>query len=235
MADTSVKLTHLACIMDGNRRYAQKNNFPSFWGHKAGLDTVKRAVEFCLKEHIAYLSLYAFSLENFNRSASEVSYLLDLIVQGIDQYKAEIIQSGVRVRFIGDRSLFPAHVLPAIKAIENETIAANKLQLQILFCYGGRQELVSAVQRIVEDVQSGVIEATAISADLLKKYTWMSTIPDPELIIRTGGHQRLSNFLLYHSAYSDLYFIDEYWPALQEEHFYKALQYYNSIKRNFGS
>lgn len=229
---SSVQLKHLACIMDGNRRYAKSQGLPSFMGHKEGIATVKRVVDFCLKEHIAYLSLYAFSLENINRSMEEKTYLFDLIVEGVNGYIADIIAANVRVIFVGDRQQFPAHVMDVITSIERATAECTSLHVHILFYYGGRQEIVAAVKQLVAD---GTMAADAISVDTLKKYMWTGNVPEPELVIRTGGARRLSNFLLFQTAYSELYFTDMYWPALQEKDLYDALAYYAATQRNFGS
>lgn len=228
---SSIQLKHLACIMDGNRRYAKGKGLPSFMGHKEGLAAVKRVVDFCLKEKISYLSLYAFSLENINRTVEEKSYLFDLIVQGVNSYVHDVVSSDVRITFVGDRSLFPAHIMRAIESIEQATAACSTLHVQVLFYYGGQQEIVAAVKQMLAD---NTISPDTISVDTLKKYMWMGSVPEPELVIRTGGARRLSNFLLYQAAYSELYFTDTYWPALQEKDLYDALEYYTATQRNFG-
>lgn len=220
--------------MDGNRRYAKVHGQPSYEGHKAGVQAVKRVVEFCLQQHISYLTLYAFSLENFNRTAAELAYLFDLVVQGARSYMQDLVKSGVRMTFVGDRQQFPAHVLPAIETLEETSKDGKALHVQILFCYGGRQEIVSTVRHLAQQVKAGVIEPNDITDALFNERLWTNGMPAPDLIIRTGGVRRLSNFLLYQAAYSELYFTDTFWPAIQETDLFEAVNYFMSVKRNFG-
>lgn len=229
------QLRHLAIIMDGNRRFARAQNLMPWMGHKKGVEAVRTAISFCLKHTISYLSLYAFSLENFNRSQAERNFLFSLMIESIDQHKESLCKEGVRVRFVGDRSQFPQTVRQAYEDLEALTSHNNKLSLQILFCYGGQQEVVAAAAQLARDIARGKIDPTTISAESFKKYLWMPAIPDPDLIVRTGGLQRLSNFLLYQAAYAELYFTDTYWPAITEHDLDQALAYFNQAQRNFGS
>lgn len=227
-------IKHLACIMDGNRRYAKQQGLLGWIGHRHGVESVKLTIDFCLKNGISYLSLYSFSLENFNRSEVEKNYLFDLLIEQAAQGVEHFVKHGIAIKFAGDRSLFPAHVLPACKQIEEQTADGKALYLTFLFCYGARQELVSSVKHLIADVKSGLLDEQSINESALKRYSWLGDIPDPELIIRTGKVKRLSNFLLFQAAYSELYFLDCYWPELTEHHLHEAVTYFKKAQRNFG-
>lgn len=206
-------ITHLACVMDGNRRWAKNQGQPSWYGHRAGAQTVKVAIDFCLQYKISYLSLYTFSLENFKRSQLEQSYLFDLVVQQAEKYVADFIAQDVAMKFIGDLSLFPQSVQQVCARVEQQTAQGKKLQVNFLFGYGARQEIFAAAQIFAQKIAAG---STATQADF-EKSLWTAGIPDPDLIIRTGGVQRLSNFLLYQSAYTEIRFLDILWPDLTAE------------------
>ena len=227
-------LKHIAIIMDGNRRWAKKRGFFKIFGHREGANTIKKAVDFCLDKKISYLSLYTFSIENFKRPEYEKSFLFNLMVKEAQKALPGLIKKGVCARFIGDRSLFPKKVLHACDTLERETKSCNNLQLHFLFCYGGRQEILSGVRNIAKKVKSGELSEDEISETILEQHLWMAGIPDPDLIIRTGGHVRLSNFLLYQSAYSELFFLDCMWPEITADHLDKVVLEYNNRKRNFG-
>ncbi len=225
---------HLAIIMDGNRRWAQKHNLIAHAGHRKGAETVKWLLRYCVKQGIQIVSIYAFSLENFQRSKEEVQNLFALLIESAEESLPDFLKYGIRVRFIGDRKVFPASVAKAIEKLEEATKGCTTLQLNIFFCYGGRQEILSAVQEIVKDVRAGKL-TDITSEELFKKYLWSENLPDPDLIIRTGGVKRLSNFLTYQTSYSELYFTDRLWPELTEGDLDEALRDYARRKRNFGS
>lgn len=229
-----IMITHLACIMDGNRRYAKQKGQLGWFGHRQGVESVKLVADYCLKNHISYLSLYAFSLENLNRSEIEKNYLFDLLIEqaqlGIDQF----VEKGIRICFAGEKSLYPNHILPVCNEIEKKTASGTDLQITFLFFYGGRQEIIHGIKRIINEVKQGILIEDHITESSLKNYLWTGNIPDPELIIRTGKVKRLSNFLLYQSAYSELYFLDCFWPELTENHLNEAITFFNACKRNFG-
>ena len=228
-------IKHLACIMDGNRRWACRRGILPWYGHREGADVVRTVIEACLDHGIEHLSLYAFSLENFKRPVRENRYLFKLLVDEAPSVLKECIKHSVRIRFVGERSLFPAEVLPTCDRLEEETAAYTKMQINFLFCYGAQQELLSAVKRIVADVEDGLLCPNELSKELLEKHLWTADIPAPDLIIRTGGGRRLSNFLLYQAAYSELYFLDCLWPELTRKHLDDAIAYFYSCKRNFGT
>lgn len=225
-------INHLACIMDGNRRWAQQQGLSRLG--RDGIEAAYRAVEFCIARKTPYLSLFAFSLENFKRSPHEVTHLFDLMTEEMLAQKDMLIQKNIKIRFIGDSCQFPAHVWQTCKVLENATQNGTALQVNMLVCYGAQQELVDATRRIAHDVQNGILATDAINNELFARYLWTVDIPDPDLIIRTGGARRLSNFLLYQAAYSELYFIDCFWPAITEHDLATAYTYFENCKRTFG-
>lgn len=229
-------IKHLACIMDGNRRWAKSQGWLPWFGHKEGVEAAKRAVEFCIERGIPYLSLYAFSTENFKRPEQEISYLFNIVFKEVIQALTPLcVKHEIRVRFVGDRSLFPEKLKPAIEAIEEQTKEYARLTLNVLFCYGAQQEMVSGVKNIVAAVQAGKIALDDISETTITQNLWMNGTPPPDMILRTGGVKRLSNFLLYQAAYSEFYFLDCMWPEIQKEDFAKAVSYFEECKRNFGT
>lgn len=227
-------IQHLAAIMDGNRRWARRQGFKPWVGHRNGAESVKTLTQFCLKKNIPYLSLYAFSLENFKRSQEELSYLFSLITQEFHNQLDQFINNGIKVRFIGDRTLFPAQVVPTIIDIEEKTAHLSMLNLNFLFCYGSRQEIIGGIQSLIKKIKAGIIAEHDISDETFSQCLWTADIPEPELIIRTGGMKRLSNFLLYQAAYSEFYFLDCLWPEITEQHLNEVLDNFQSCQRNYG-
>lgn len=225
-------IQHLACIMDGNRRWAQRQGLARVG--KEGIDGAYRTVEWCMQKHIPYVSLFAFSLENFKRSPLEFEPLFELMVQEIVRRTDEMKAKNISIRFIGDRVQFPAHVRDACIRLEDATAHCTGIKVQIFFCYGSCQELVDTCKRIVSAVSSGTLSLDTITHKTFESYLWTAGIPDPEFIIRTGGFQRLSNFMLYQAAYAELFFTDTLWPDISSALLEEALIYYKSCKRNFG-
>lgn len=228
-------IKHLGLVMDGNRRWAKKQGFLPWIGHKKGIEAAKKAVEFCLEKQIPYLSLYVFSLENFKRSPEEVSFLFSLLVDEGLVWIEELQKQEVCVRFIGDASYFPAHVKPTIEEIEQATKHGKKLTVLLLFCYGGQQEIIDGIKHIVRRVKEGIITEDHINDELLRSVLWTSIAPEPDLIIRTGGRHSLSNFLLYQAAYSELHFLDCLWPDIQKHDLEHVMTIFEQAQRNFGS
>ncbi len=224
---------HLAIIMDGNRRWAKRRKELSSIGHQQGADTVKTLIKFCLSRNIEIVSIYAFSLENFNRAPEEVEGIFNIIVDQAENTLPKLVKQGIRVRFLGKTEKAPERVQQAIKRIELETNNGKNLLLNVLICYGGRQEILSAIKHIIKDVKEGKLDE-APSEETFKQYLWTSDLPDPDLIIRTGGARRLSNFLTYQTTYSELYFTDRLWPELTYQDFDQALTDYCLRNRNFG-
>lgn len=221
-------------MMDGNRRWALKNKLESFLGHKSGVKSAQLAIDFSLKNNIKILSLYTLSIENLKRSEEEKKYLFNLLIEENQKNLANYISKGVKVRFIGDRSLFPSNLISVIDEIEYKTKNLDKLQLNLLFCYGSRQEIVSAAKLMANSFKEGKISLNDISIDNFTNFFWMGNLPDPELVIRTGEEFRVSNFMLYQLAYSELYFIDKFWPEVSTEDFQEAINWFLSRKRRFG-
>jgi len=226
-------MKHLAMIMDGNRRWAKENGVRELY-NESSMESVRTAAEFCIKNEIKYLSLYAFSLENFNRSKQEQTLIFKLLMNTLEKETPRFIKEGMRIRFVGDRTVFPKHVIPHIEKTEEATKDLDSLTINLLFCYGGRQELASAMQAIAKKVKSGELAIGDITDQIIGEHLWTEETPEPELIIRTGGAQRLSNFLTYQSAYSEFSFLDCYWPELKEAHLAHCIKDYNATKRNFG-
>jgi undecaprenyl diphosphate synthase len=228
-------MQHLAIIPDGNRRWAAQHKMESFLGHKKALEPLRTAIKVCIKNSIKHLSFYTFSLENFKRSEQEKSYLFNsLLADSFTKELPELINNGVRVRFIGDRSRFPDTVRAAVDQMEGETKKLSVLNVNLLFCYGATAELAQAVKSIAQKVKDGVLSPEQISEETLRSSLWTAGIPDPDLIIRTGGLARLSNFLLFQSAYSELSFLDCFWPEVTEEKLEHCIDHFRQIKRNFG-
>ena len=227
-------MQHVACIMDGNRRYAKKHGWRPWIGHKHGVRAVRETIAFCLQNKIAHLSLYTFSLENFRRPETEKEYLFSLIVKETEKNVDELIKQSVRVRFVGNRSRFPRDVLPACQTMEEATKNGMALQVNFLFCYGGQQEIVAAAKTIVQKVQAGQLSNEQINEEQFAKELWLHEAPPPDLIFRTGGLQRVSNFLLFQAAYSEYYFTEQLWPEITENELQHALSSFQERKRNFG-
>lgn len=227
-------MNHLAIIPDGNRRWAKKNKLESFFGHKKGVEAVRSAITVCIKNSIHYLSFYTFSLENFKRSEIEKTYLFNLLAAEFSSMLPELIKDGIKVCFLGDRRYFPDSIRPVINEIEEKTKDLTALQLNLLFCYGGQQEIVQATQRIAQAVKEGKIKIEDITVDTVKQSLWSPDMPDPELIIRTGSVSRLSNFLLYQAAYSEFMILDSFWPEANEEILQGCIDKFLGVQRNFG-
>jgi len=221
--------------MDGNRRWAEQQGVLPWYGHRKGIDVLATIIDFCRERSIEHLSLYAFSLENFNRPVQETKFLFELMASEADRLIQECIAKKVTVRFLGDRSYFPEALIPVCERIENETQGSAVLQVYLLFCYGARQEMTHAVQEIVRKQKAGMLDADAIDEQMIADHLWTAGIPDPDLVVRTGGAQRLSNFLLHQSAYSELYFTPTLWPDMTKKEWEVAYQYFRSCRRNFGS
>jgi undecaprenyl diphosphate synthase len=225
---------HLAIIPDGNRRWAMQNKLKTFMGHEKGGQAIKSAISVCLQNKIKYLSFYTFSLENFNRSQLEKDYLFKMIPEQIQENMPVLMQNKIRVRFIGDRTFFPDNIQAVIKCVEDKTKDFDNMHVSFLFCYGGRQEILQAIKDMAKDIASGALNAEKIDEQVLRNYLWASELPDPDLIIRTSGISRLSNFFTFQAAYSELMFLNCYWPEVTQECLQKCVDDYKNISRNFG-
>ena len=227
-------IKHIAFIMDGNRRWAQSKGLLKVLGHKEGLNRFELVADFCLEHEIKYLSLYAFSVENLKRTEAEKQYLFDLFINESQKLIGQLKDRKIKAKFIGDRSLFPVNLLSVCDKIEFETRDFDNLYVNFLFCYGGRQEIVAGVKNILEKVKSGKLLESEINEETFYKSLWSGDFPEPDLVVRTGGQIRLSNFLLYQSAYSELCFLECMWPDINGEILNKVLLDYENRKRNFG-
>ncbi len=227
-------ITHLALIMDGNRRWARARGLPAFVGHKAGTEALQAIAGYCLKKEIKHLSLYTFSIENLKRTAEEKGYLFDLVAQFIRANLTRIVQEGIRVRFIGDRTLFPDSIQAICDELARETAELERLNVNVLFCYGGQQEIIAATKECMRRACEGTLSEDELTVESFAKMLWSGYSPAPEVVIRTGGVARLSNFLLFSSAYSELFFTNTLWPDFSEQELDEILGRYAHIKRNFG-
>ncbi|GMU19351.1 MAG: hypothetical protein AMXMBFR12_05430 [Candidatus Babeliales bacterium] len=225
---------HVACIMDGNRRWAKQRGLEKVEGHKEGIEAAKKTIEFCLEKKIKYLSLYTFSTENFNRSQDEVKAIFELMMQeaqkGIDEFK----KHDIRIRFIGDRNLFPSELVPYLDQFEKETAHCDKLHVSFLFCYGAQQEIAAAAKNIARKVKTGELAEDQITPTLFSQHLWTHELPEPDLIIRTGSVSRLSNFLLFQAAYAELFMLDCFWPAITKEKLQEIYEQFVKRQRRFG-
>lgn len=225
---------HVAIIMDGNGRWAQERGLPRFAGHKAGVETVRSVVEQCVMLKIEALTLFAFSSENWRRPATEVSLLMDLFMLALNREVKRLKRNNVRLRIIGDHGGFPPKLQAKILEAEQTTSECSGLTLQIAANYGGRWDLTQAARNIARQVAAGQLEPDAITEDTLSGNLSTKGLPDPDLFIRTGGEQRLSNFLLWQSAYAELYLTNVLWPDFTPAVFNRALQDFAGRQRRFG-
>lgn len=231
----NTKLQHIAIIMDGNRRWAKEKNLPSAFGHKKGVDALKAAMRACDDFGIKYLTVYAFSTENWNRKKEEVDFLMNLLGETIKNELKEMHENGVVINFIGDLT----KLSPKLQTILANAIEVTKnntgVHLQIAFNYGSRNEIVHAVKNIVEKVKSGELTVDEISEDTISKNLYTNDIPDPDLLIRTGGEMRVSNYLLWQIAYSEFLVTKKYWPEFDKNALAEAIEEFNRRQRRYGA
>ena len=225
---------HVAVIMDGNGRWAQRRALPRHLGHRAGAKAVRATVEGCARRGVEALTIFAFSSENWQRPQEEVTRLMELFVESIDKEVDELHRNGIRVRFIGDLSRLRAGLGAKIAAAESRTAANQRMSLFIAISYGGRWDIVEAARRLAARAVAGEIKPEAIDEALFAEQLQLAGAPDPDLFIRTGGESRISNFLLWNLAYSELYFCDTLWPDFDDAALDAALRFYASRQRRFG-
>ncbi len=223
--------THVAAIMDGNKRWAGQRGLPGLAGHRTGTENVRRVVETFAKYQVKYLTLYAFSTENWKRPKGEVGGLMTILGQVIKRETKALHEKGIKVRHLGRLDRLPEKLRPQVQQSIELTKNNTGMTLSIAFDYGGRAEIIDAVKRIMREGASPDV----IDEDLFSRYLYSQGLPDPDLIIRTAGEMRLSNFLLWQSAYSELYFTPVPWPEFDEEEIKKALLAYSKRKRTFGA
>lgn len=232
--DPIAPVSHLAIVMDGNGRWAQQRNLPRQEGHAAGVETVRRAVRFIGDAGIDCLTLFSFSTENWQRPSGEVKFLMRLLKHYIEADLAELHKNDVRVKIIGKRQGLDAQLVKLIEHAEQVTAANTRMRLQIAFNYGAREEIAEAAARLAARVAKGELDAGNITPDLVDAELSTHGLPDPDLVIRTSGENRLSNFLLWQCAYSEFYFTDVLWPDFDAVNLNAALQAYQRRERRFG-
>ena len=220
--------------MDGNGRWATQRGKPRSKGHEAGVEALRRAVEAAGDLGLEYLTVYAFSTENWSRPEREVNFLMTLLKLYVKRDVARLNREGVRVRMIGNRSNLGPDILNLILDAERKTEANQRLNLNIAFNYGSREEILSAARLIAESIEAGKLTASEVDETLFSRFLYTNTQPDPDLIIRTSGEQRLSNFLLWQGAYAELLFMDVLWPDFGREHLEAAIEAYRRRERRFG-
>ena len=221
---------HIAIIMDGNGRWAKKKGANRIFGHKNAISAVKESVEYCAKIGVSYLTLYAFSTENWSRPKSEVQALMSLLIRTIVDEESTLMKNNIKIRSIGDVMSMPSNVAKGLEDLKKKTEANSGLNLVLALNYSGRWDLESAVKKIIQEQ----IPPSDINTSTIKSYLSTTKIPDPDLLIRTSGEQRLSNFLLWECAYTELYFTDVLWPDFRENHLEEAILSYSQRERRFG-
>lgn len=225
---------HIAIIMDGNGRWAKRRNLPRVAGHQKGVDSVRNVVETCMGLGVKYLTLYTFSTENWNRPKDEVSTLMRLIVKSLQNETDELNQNQIKLTTIGNTDSLPDMVQHELKSALKKTAHNTKMILNLALSYSGRWELVEAVKNITAQVKAGLIKPEDVSEELITKHLATSEIPDPDLLIRSGGEFRISNFLLWQIAYSEIFISDVLWPDFRCNHLIEAVNNYQLRERRFG-
>ncbi|MEM5475077.1 isoprenyl transferase [Pacificibacter sp. AS14] len=234
MPDSQTGPKHVAIIMDGNGRWAQTRGKPRLFGHHAGAKRVKEIVRACPDVGVKYLTIFAFSTENWKRTQTEVSGLMSLFRRYITGEMKDLIAEGVRVRFIGDRPRLDAKLIKLMDSLEDATSENDKVHLTIALNYGGRDEVARAVKEMARDAAAGRLDAETVDETTLAGYLDTRVLPDPDLVIRTSGEARISNFLLWQSAYSEYEFIDTLWPDFTKDVFADCVARYGVRDRRFG-
>ena len=225
---------HIAMIMDGNGRWARRRGLPRSAGHKAGAEKLRNVTEWCGDLGIKYLTVYAFSTENWSRPSDEVAVLMELLIEFLAKYDPEMASQGVRLRVLGDLESLPENIKEALDEAVKRSVNRNRMQLIIAFNYGGRREIAHAAKVISVMTAKGDINPDEVDEKLISDHLYLPDVPDPDIIIRPSGELRLSNFLLWESAYSELWFSDVLWPDFSKEHLRMALEDYIHRDRRYG-
>ncbi|MCC8018170.1 MAG: isoprenyl transferase [Rikenellaceae bacterium] len=225
---------HVAIIMDGNGRWAKSRGKERLYGHIQGVESVRTVLQAARRAGVEYLTLFVFSTENWGRPREEVDGLMELLCRSIVGELDSLAENGVRVKIVGDRSAMPPEVVRHLDTIEERTAPYRDITLNLAINYGSREEITSAVRSIAELVRSGKLDPAAIDGKTISENLFTAGIPDPDLLIRTSGELRLSNFLLWQTAYTEFYFTDVYWPDFGEEEFRRALEAYAGRDRRYG-
>ena len=225
---------HVAIIMDGNNRWARGRSLPGVEGHRAGEETLQQIVEACAKAEIEALTVFAFSSENWRRPQEEVNHLMSLFLRALTKRVAELHENGLKVRFIGDRSVFEAHLQQGMREAEELTGGNEGMTLSVAMNYGGQWDIADAAKQLAQQVKDGLLCVDEISEAQLASKIALADLPPPDLLIRTGGDQRISNFLLWQLAYAELYFTPVLWPDFDADQLRLALDDYKTRQRRFG-
>ncbi len=225
---------HIAIIMDGNGRWAEKHSLGRIFGHRKGVEAVRSTVRTCRELGIEHLTLYAFSAENWSRPELEIRALMNLLEEYLDSQLEEMVEKGIRLRAIGDIPSLRASVRKKLSEVMEKTAVNGAMTLTLALSYGGRNEILAAVKRILQDGREGRIQPEDLNGDLFTRYLDTAGVPDPDLLIRTSGEQRISNFFLWQIAYTELYFTPVLWPDFSREDLMKAIADYQSRERRFG-
>jgi len=227
---------HVAVIMDGNRRYANEFGLLVSEGHERGKQKLEEMMEWCLELGIRVLTVYAFSTENVGRDSAEVDTLMRMFIQNFKRLADDerVHKHGIRVRVLGQKDMLPKDLQDAVAYAEDKTKDYDNYYFNIAVGYGGREEIVHAIRRMAEDVKRGELSVDSISQNTVAQYLYTAELPDPDLILRTSGEERISNFLLWQLAYSELYFSDVYWPGFRKIDFLRAVRSYQMRTRRYG-
>ena len=225
---------HVAIIMDGNGRWAELRNLPRIAGHREGIKSVREMITVCLELGIHALTIYAFSQENWKRPVQEISSLMGLLEYYLSTERSKLIEQGVRLRTIGRLDSLPASALQWVRAAEQETAHLDKLHLTVALSYGGRAEIVDAVRELLHEAQDGKLQPDDVDESCIQQYLYIHDLPDPDLLVRTSGETRISNFLLWQIAYTELYFTPTLWPDFRRRELLLALLEYQRRDRRFG-
>ena len=226
--------THVACIMDGNGRWAQRREKARFVGHHEGVTSVREVTEACAEVGVEHLTLYTFSTENWERPDPEVDALMELLIHTVQEERATLMDNDIRLRTIGDLRQLPAACQEALEETKADTAANERMSLTLALSYSGRSELVQAMQALAEEVQRGTLRPDEIDESQIEGHLDTAGLPDPDLLIRTGGEYRLSNFLLWQCAYTELFITEEYWPDFRRAQLYEAIRSYQDRDRRYG-
>ncbi len=232
--DSSYIPRHVAIIMDGNGRWAKRQHKPRLFGHKVGVDSVQEIVECAGEWGVKVLTLYAFSTENWKRPTDEVGGLMGLLKNYLQKELSRMLKNNIRLTCIGNIAKLPKDVREVLESTIKETAGNTKLTLNLALSYGGRAELIRGIQKIAEEVRSGDLSSSEIDEQCIDSHLYTAGLPDPDLLIRTGGEARLSNFLLWQASYAEIYFTDVMWPDFREEAFASAIAEYQGRERRFG-
>lgn len=226
--------SHIAIIMDGNGRWAKKRALPRIAGHHEGMKVVRRTTKLANSLGVKALTLYAFSTENWKRPKSEVDYLMKLPEEFLGSFLPELVEENVQVKMIGDKDMLPVHTLRAIEKAMDDTKHNDGLVLNFALNYGSRAEIMDAVKRVLNDCKSGIMNENDLNEDTFSSYLMTSELADPDLLIRTSGEIRLSNFMLWQLAYTEFWFTNVLWPDFSEEHLLEAIEAFQNRSRRFG-